>query len=152
MLRSLVPNVALGTDIIVGFPTETKEDFMETHHLLKQLEFSVAFLFSYSPRKGTPAMRWKNDVPEDIKEDRLKRLITLQEGIYAEHRQSMLDNEVEVLVEKHSIKDSALLCGRTRCWKNVVFSGPESLIGTLQLVKIHSYSHQTLSGDLIKLS
>lgn len=149
MLRSLVPNVSLGTDIIVGFPTETEEEFMETHRLLKELEFSVAFLFSYSPRKGTPAMRWKDDIPEEVKEDRLKRLIALQEEIYVKQRQSMLGKEVEVLIEKRSTKDEAVLSGRTRCWKNIVARGPANLIGTLQPVKIHSYSNQTLIGDLI---
>ena len=135
MLRSLVPHVALGTDIIVGFPTETEEEFLETYHLLKQLEFAVAFLFSYSPRKGTPAMRWKDDIPEEVKEDRLKRLMVLQEDIYAKHRQSMLEKEVEVLVEKQNAKDDTLLYGRTRCWKNVLFRGPANFIGTLQRVK-----------------
>ena len=147
--RSLVPNVALGTDIIVGFPTETEEEFMQTYEQLKQLEFAVAFLFAYSPRKGTPAMRWQDDIPEEVKEDRLKRLISLQEEISARHRQQFLGKEVEVLVEKRNFKDDALLKGRTRCWKNVLFRGDESLIGTLQRVTIHSYSHQTLLGDLI---
>lgn len=150
MLRSLVPGVSLGTDIIVGFPTETEEEFQETYRLLKELEFSVAFLFSYSPRKGTPAMRWKDDIPEEVKEDRLKRLIALQEEIYAKHRQEMLGKTVEVLVEKHSFKDDALLKGRSRCWKNVLFRGGENLIGTLQNVKIHSFTNQTLIGDLVE--
>jgi len=149
MLRSLVPHVALGTDIIVGFPTETEEEFMETYNLLKQLEFAVGFLFSYSPRKGTPAMRWKDDIPEEVKQERLHRLIDLQEEINARHRQSMLGKEVEVLVEKHNFKDDSLLKGRTRCWKSVLFPGSSNLIGSLQRVKIHSYSHQTLLGDLV---
>lgn len=147
--RSLVPNVALGTDIIVGFPTETEEEFMETHRLLKELEFSVAFLFSYSPRKGTPAMRWKDDIPEAIKEDRLKRLITLQEEIYVKQRQSLLGCELEVLAEKKSAKDDGMWSGRSRCWKNVVFRGPDHLLGSLQRVKIHSYSNQTLIGEVV---
>jgi tRNA-2-methylthio-N6-dimethylallyladenosine synthase len=58
MLREIVPNVSLGTDIIVGFPTETEEEFLETYRLLKEIEYTVAFVFSYSPVKGTPAMRW----------------------------------------------------------------------------------------------
>lgn len=149
MLRALVPNVALGTDIIIGFPTETEEDFMETYELLKKLEFSVAFLYTYSARKGTPAMRWKDDIPDEIKQDRLQRLLSLQEGINTRHRQDMLEKEVEILVESHNFKDAALLKGRTRCWKNVLFRGDERLIGTLQRVKIHSYSHQTLIGDLV---
>ena len=149
-LRSLVPNVALGTDIIVGFPTETEEEFMQTYEQLKQLEFSVAFMFSYSPRKGTPAMRWKDDIPEEVKQDRLQRLMNLQEEIAAKHRQSMLEKDVEVLVEKRNFKDDQFLNGRTRCWKNVLFRGHENLIGTLQRVRIHSYSHQTLIGEIIQ--
>ena len=149
MLRELVPDVALGTDIIVGFPTETEEEFQQTHRLLEQLEYSVAFLFAYSPRKGTPAMRWKDDIAEEVKQDRLQRLIQLQDGIYAKHRQSFLGSEVEVLVERRSFKDEKFLKARTRCWKNVLFTGDEALFGTLQRVKIHSYSHQTLMGELV---
>lgn len=149
MLRELVPHVALGTDIIVGFPSETEEEFMQTYEQLKQLEFSVAFIFAYSPRKGTPAMRWKDDIPEEVKQDRLQRLMHLQDEIYAMQRRSFLDTEVEVLVERKNFKDDSLLKGRTRCWKNVLFPGDESLIGTLQKIKIHSYSHQTLLGNLL---
>lgn len=149
MFREIVPHITLGTDIIVGFPTETEEEFMQTYKLLEELEFSVAFLFAYSPRKGTPAMRWKDDIPEDVKQDRLKRLMDLQEGINAKHRHAMLGKNVEVLVEKRNFKDDALLKGRTRCWKNVLFRGDESLIGTMQHINIHSYSHQTLLGDLV---
>jgi tRNA-2-methylthio-N6-dimethylallyladenosine synthase len=148
MLREIVPNVALGTDIIVGFPTETEEEFQETYRLLKEIEYSVAFLFSYSPRKGTPAMRWKDDIPEEVKQDRLQRLIQLQDEIYAKQRQSFLGEVLEVLVEKRSSKNDRLLKGRTRCWKNVLFEGDDQLIGTLQNVKVHSYSHQTLLGNL----
>ena len=149
MLRSLVPHVALGTDIIVGFPTETEDEFMQTYDIIKKLQFSVAFFFSYSARKGTPAMRWKDDIPEDVKQDRLQRLLDLQEGINATQRQEILDQVVEVLVEKNNFRDDSLLKGRTRCWKNVLFPGNNSLIGTLQRVKIHSYSNQTLLGTLL---
>lgn len=149
MLREIVPNVHLGTDIIVGFPTETEEEFQETYRMLKEIEYSVAFLFAYSPRKGTPAMRWKDDIPEDVKQDRLQRLIALQDEIYTNHRQQLLGTEIEVLVEKQNFKDSSLLKGRSRCWKNVLFQGGDELMGTLQRVKIHSYSHQTLIGDLV---
>lgn len=150
MLRELVPHVTLGTDIIVGFPTETEEEFMQTYQLLKELEYSVAFLFAYSPRKGTPAMRWKDDIPEDVKQDRLQRLLQLQEGIYAKQRQALLGTQVEILVECKNFKDDALMKGRTRCWKNVLFPGDDSLIGTMQRVNIHSYSHQTLIGEIDK--
>lgn len=146
--REIVPGVALGTDIICGFPTETDEEFQMTYDVLEELEYAVAFLFSYSPRQGTPAMRWKDDIPEAVKEERLQRLIKLQEGIYKKHRQDMLGKQVEVLVERESAKDSSMVKGRTRCWKNVLFKGSKELIGTMQQVDIHSFSHQTLLGTL----
>lgn len=148
LLKSLVPNVSLGTDIIVGFPTETEEDFLETYRLLKEIEYSVGFIFSYSPRKGTPAMRWVDDIPEVVKEERLQKLLKLQDEIVAKQRLEFLGKEVEVLVESQNFKDDSLLKGRTRCWKSVVFPGAPSLIGTLQNVHIHSYSNQTLLGRM----
>lgn len=152
MLRSLVPNVALGTDIIVGFPTETEEEFQATYDLLKQIEYSVAFLFAYSPRKGTPAMRWKDDIPEEVKQQRLQRLLELQAQITAKQRQGMLGSQVEVLVEKRSSKNPEFLKGRTRCWKKALFKGDDSLVGTLQNVHIHSFAHETLLATLDKPS
>lgn len=149
MLREIVPQAVLGTDIIVGFPTETEAEFQETYRLLKEIEYSVAFLFAYSPRKGTPAMRWQDDIPEEIKQERLQRLIQLQDEIYAKQRQACLGKTVEVLVEKRGFKDDRFLKGRTRCWKNVLFSGEDELIGTLQQIHIHSYSHQTLLGERV---
>ena len=148
LLREIVPSVSLGTDIIVGFPTETEEEFEETYRLLKEIEYSVAFLFAYSPRKGTPAMRWRDDIPEEVKQERLQRLLQLQDEIYGKQRQAFLGHTVEVLVEKRSSKEGRFLKGRTRCWKNVLFVGGDELIGTLQNVCIHSYSHQTLLGEL----
>ncbi|MCB1082491.1 MAG: tRNA (N6-isopentenyl adenosine(37)-C2)-methylthiotransferase MiaB [Chlamydiia bacterium] len=145
LLKEIVPNVSLGTDIIVGFPTETDEEFEETLEVFRQIRYSVAFLYTYSPRKGTPAMRWKDDIPEAVKEERLQRLLALHEEITAEERQHLLGKEMEVLVERHN-RDGQLK-GRTRCWKKVIFPGDESLIGTLQTVKIHGYNHQTLIGN-----
>lgn len=147
MLREIVPGVALGTDIIVGFPTETDAEFEMTYDILKQLEYSVAFLFAYSPRKGTPAMRWKDDIPEEIKQERLQRLLQLQEQIHARQRQEMIGQTVEVLVEKCNFKDGSFMKGRTRCWKSVLFPGDESLIGSYAQVRVHGYSHQTLLGE-----
>jgi tRNA-2-methylthio-N6-dimethylallyladenosine synthase len=149
LLKEIVPGVALGTDIIVGFPTETEEDFLETYERLKEIEFSVAYLFTYSPRNGTPAMRWKDDVLDEVKQERLQRLMTLQEGIYAKQREALLNETVEVLVEKATSKDPTLFKGKTSCWKNVIFKGSEEMIGTLQKVKIHSFTNQTLLGEII---
>lgn len=148
--RKICPDVVLGTDVIVGFPTETEEEFQMTYDALKEIEYGVAFLFAYSPRNGTPAMRWKDDIPEAIKEERLHRLMELQEGIYAKQRQAMIGEEIEVLVENVSLKNSAMLKGRSRCWKNVIFPGSVESIGSLQKIKIHSYTNQTLLGDVVK--
>jgi tRNA-2-methylthio-N6-dimethylallyladenosine synthase len=151
LLRQTVPNVSLGTDIIVGFPTETDAEFQETYDALEQLRFSVGFIFTYSPRKGTPAMRWKDDIPAEVKQERHQRLLDLQEKIGNEERASMLGQTVEVLVERFN-RDGENLKGRTRCWKKVIFPGDASLIGTLQQVKVHSFTHQTLVGEVVKES
>ncbi len=155
MLREIVPNVSLGTDIIVGFPTETEAEFQETYDALAALRYSVAFLFAYSPRKGTPALRFKDDIPEEVKEERLQRLLALQEEIYKEDRQRMMGDIAEILVEKVSSKDEKILKGRTRCWKNAIFRCPEGhdpkkYVGTFQLIQLHSFVNQTLIGDLIQ--
>ena len=146
-LREIVPHVALGTDIIVGFPTETDEEFEETCHAMETIRFATAFLFAYSPRKGTPSSRWKDDVLSEVKEQRLQRLLELQEAISYNDMQSMVHTTAEVLVEAKSFKDSTMVKGRTRGWKNVVFPGSEDLIGTLQQVKLHSFTHQTFVGE-----
>jgi len=145
-LRQIVPEAALGTDIIVGFPTETEEEFQMTYDIFEKIRYSVAFLFSYSARKGTPAYRWKDDVPEEVKQERLHRLIGLHNTIAREEMEKKIGEEVEVLVEQRN-KTPGQLKGRTRCWKRVVFSGPDQMIGTLQRVKITGCSHQTLLGD-----
>ncbi len=147
LLREIVPNVALGTDIIVGFPTETDEEFQETYDVLKEIRYSVAYLYAYSPRKGTPAMRWRDDIPEEVKQERLQRLLSLHSKIGAEQRESMLGMEAEVLVEK--VNKEGKLKARTRCWKNVLFSGEEKLVGTLQHVNLHSFNHQTFLAKLL---
>lgn len=150
-LKALVPGVALGTDIIVGFPTETENDFLETANAFEQLDYSTAFLFAYSQRKGTPATRWKDDIPETVKQERLQHLLQIHERAVSTQRQKMLGQIGEILVEGVSSRDENQLIGRTRCWKNAVFSGLPNLVGTVQNVRFHSYSHQTLIGTLEKI-
>lgn len=146
LLRDYVPNVALGTDIIVGFPTETDEEFQMTYDIFKQIRYSVAFLFSYSARKGTPAFRWKDDIPQEVKNERLQRLLDLHHQIGGEIMEQQIGNTMEVLVESRNKGDQ--LKGRTRCWKKVIFSGGDELLGTLQPVKITGCNHQTLLGEV----
>ncbi len=147
LLREIIPNASLGTDMIVGFPTETDEEFLETYDVMKQLRYSVAFLYAFSPRKGTPAMRWKDDIPESVKQERLHALLQLHSNITTEIHEAMIGTTVEVLFEK--INKNGSLKGRTRCWKKVIAQADPSLIGTLQKVDVHSFHHQTLLGELI---
>ncbi len=148
--KQIAPNVSLGTDIIVGFPTETEEEFEETMDVFREIEYSVAFLFTYSPRKGTPALRWKDDIPQIVKDERLKRLMELHNSIVSKQRLAMLGTSAEVLVEKR-LKDGKYKA-RTRCWKNVVFEGSDEMVGTLQTVNLQSYSHQTFLAKLHNLA
>lgn len=153
MLKEIVPNVSLGTDIIVGFPTETEEEFMQTYKLIEEIDYSVAYTYAYSPRKGTPAMRWVDDIPEEVKQERLQRLIKLNETLTARHLQKNVGKTVEVLVDGRNSKDSDYFKGKTRCWKNVIFKEPlakNNLIGTMQHIQIHSYTNQTLIGELLE--
>lgn len=152
LLREIVPNVALGTDMIVGFPTESDEEFQETYDAMEQIRYANAFLYTYSPRKGTPAKRWADDIPQEVKDARHQRLLSLHERISGELMHEKLGETVEVLVERRS-KDGKHLKGLTRCWRNVIFEGEDSLIGTLQQIKLNSFTHHTFIGEKIcKLS
>lgn len=147
LLREIVPGVALGTDMIVGFPTETEEEFLETYEAMREVRYATAFLYTYSPRKGTPAKRWADDIPLEVKEDRHQRLLKLHQEISSELMQEMLGQEVEVLVERQN-KDGHYLKGVTRCWKNVIFEGDLSLIGSIHKIKLHSCNHHTFIGEM----
>ena len=144
LFREICPNISLGTDIIVGFPTETEEEFEETYNIMEELEYSVAFLFAYSPRKGTPASRWEDDIPHHEKQRRLQKLLALHNKICKKQREKLVNQTVEVLVERKNEKNKNLLKGHTRCWKNVLLPGDENLIGTVQQVLIKNFQHQTL--------
>src|SRR5581483_3630879 len=117
--------------------------------VMKQIEYSCAFLFAYSPRKGTPAMRWNDDIPEEVKQDRLQRLMEVHDEISSKQREALLGQDLEVLVECKNSKDSNFLNGRTRTWRKVIFPGSDELIGTLQKVRVHSFSHETMIGELV---
>ncbi|MCH9621536.1 MAG: tRNA-2-methylthio-N(6)-dimethylallyladenosine synthase [Chlamydiia bacterium] len=146
MLKEIVPNVALGTDMIVGFPTETDEEFEDTYKNMELVDYHVAFLYSFSPRKGTPAMRFRDDIPEEVKQERLHRLMDLHKRAGNNHRTQLIDQTVEVLFEGRT--SNGMLKGRTRCWKKAIAHGPDSLIGQIANVKVESFLHETLIGSL----
>ena len=119
-IRQEVPEAAITTDIIVGFPGETEEDFQETIDLVKEVRFDSAFTFIYSPRTGTPASKMEEQIPEDIKKERLSRLMALQNQISLEKNQAELGKVVEVLIEGESKNNPETLMGRDRRNKLVI--------------------------------
>lgn len=151
-IKKEIPGVALTTDIIVGFPGETEEDFEETLDLVKKVRFDSAFTFIYSVRKGTPAAKFKDQVPEKIKHDRFNRLLEVVNQIGDELYQEYKGKTVEVLVEEISKTDEAKMSGRTRTGKLVHFTGGDtSLIGKLVNVKITQAEMYILIGELVNI-
>lgn len=149
-IKSQVEGVALTTDIIVGFPGETEEDFNETLDLVSKVEYDSAFTFIYSIRKGTPAERYENQVPEEVKHERFNRLIELVNSISQRKNIEYRGKIVEVLVEGYSKNDETKLTGRTRTGKLVNFTGGNiDLKGKLVNVKITEPQTWTLLGELI---
>ncbi|MCB2153976.1 tRNA (N6-isopentenyl adenosine(37)-C2)-methylthiotransferase MiaB [bacterium] len=149
MYRDLCPDSGLTTDIIVGFPTETDEEFEETIKLVEEMRYDSAFMFMYSPRAGTVAAdTMRNDVPMRVKKERLERLIQLQESISAEVNAAEVGRVHEVLVEGPARRYNDMM-GRTRTDKTVILPGDESLVGKLVQVRITDGHSHTLKGELL---
>lgn len=149
-IRAAIPRVSLTTDIIVGFPGETEEQFEETLSLVREVEYDSAFTFIYSPREGTPAARMEDDVPLEVKKERLFRLNQLQDEISRRRNEKLRGQVVEVLVEGESKKNAEILSGRTRTNKLVNFRGPKSLIGKFAHVRISEPLTYTLKGEWVE--
>jgi tRNA-2-methylthio-N6-dimethylallyladenosine synthase len=145
-LRDAVPDLALGTDIIVGFPGETEADFAETLDVVEEVGFDSAFTFVYSPRAGTEAADMAEQVPEDVKRDRMERLVAVVQRAASGRNTSRVGRVEEVLVEGPSRTDSALLRGRTRRNTTVNFHGV-SQPGDLVDVEIQAATSTTLRGS-----
>jgi len=135
-IRAAIPNVALTTDIIVGFPGETEEQFEETLSLVREARFASAFTFIYSPREGTPAARMPDDVPYEVKRERLLRLNELVAELSLASNRELEGQVVEVLVEGESKTKSGVLSGRTRTNKLIHFEGPKEWIGRFVHVRV----------------
>ena len=134
-LRQARPSMALTTDIIVGFPGETEEDYQQTRNLVAQIQFDNAFVFRYSPRRDTPAATLEGQLPESVKEHRNRDLLTVVDEAARRSGEKMVGQVVEVLCEGPSKTNAARLTGRTRSNKIVVFEGPDHL--TAELVDVH---------------
>ncbi|SFS60303.1 tRNA (N6-isopentenyl adenosine(37)-C2)-methylthiotransferase MiaB [Marininema halotolerans] len=148
-IKNKIPDVALTTDIIVGYPGETEEQFKDTLSLMEEIEYDAAFTFIYSPREGTPAAKMKDDVPMEVKKERLQRLNRLQETISRRKNEELRGQIIEVLVEGESKKNPEVLSGRTRANKLVNFRAPKHLIGQFVQVRIDEPKTWTLSGTLV---
>lgn len=149
-IKKAIPNVTLTTDIIVGFPNETDEQFEETMTLVEEVGFEAAYTFIYSPREGTPAAVQKDDVSMEVKKERLQRLNELVNKQSAESMKAYEGKTVKVLVEGESKKDDTVLSGYTEKNKVVNFKGPKSIIGNIVDVKITEAKTWSLNGELVK--
>jgi len=144
-LRAAIPDVALTTDIIVGFPGETEEDFRETLEVVEEVGYDGAFTFVYSPRQGTEAAASPDQVPEDTKRERIERVVDVVQQVAQERNRMRVGRVEEVLVEGPSRTDPTLLRGRSRRNTTVNFAGA-ARPGELVDVVIESATSQTLHG------
>ena len=149
-LRAAVPGIALTTDIIVGFPGETEEEFLDTLDIMKRLEYDSAYTFIYSPRTGTPAAKISNQISQEVKKERLSRLIELQNEISKKKNAAYKNREVEVLIEGPSKNKHEIMSGRTRTNKLVNFAASPNLVGQLVKVRIINTRSWTLEGEVEK--
>ena len=147
--RSFVPDISITSDIIVGFPGESEEDFMETYNTVKEIKFDDLFVFKYSSRSGTAASKLKDDVPVKEKERRHLLILNLQERITGKINQGYMGKTVNVLVQKESYKKKGYLVGKTDTKKTVLLKGDVSLIGKIIKVKIAGSSVRFLSGEIV---
>ncbi|WP_040411592.1 tRNA (N6-isopentenyl adenosine(37)-C2)-methylthiotransferase MiaB [Desulfosporosinus sp. OT] len=147
-IRRLLPQASLTTDIIVGFPGESEEDFEQTLAMMDSVHYSQAFTFMYSKRSGTLAANMEDQIPLDVKKRRLQRLMSEQNQKSLEWRQQMIGKTYEVLVEGPSKTNPQRLTGRTRGNELVVFSGNPEIIGSLVNVRIVEAGSWTLVGDI----
>ncbi|MBO8162560.1 MAG: tRNA (N6-isopentenyl adenosine(37)-C2)-methylthiotransferase MiaB [Brevibacillus sp.] len=147
-IKAAIPGVVLTTDIIVGFPGETEEQFQETLSLVEEVGYDSAYTFIYSPREGTPAAGMEDNVPMEVKKERLQRLMDLQNRISLEKNLALEGQVLEVLVEGESKTNPDVLSGRTRTNKLVHFVGDKSLIGQFVHVRVTEAKTWTLRGEI----
>ncbi|MFN8605954.1 MAG: tRNA (N6-isopentenyl adenosine(37)-C2)-methylthiotransferase MiaB [Vulcanimicrobiota bacterium] len=147
-MRAAMPELALSTDVIVGFPGETEEQFQNTLELVRQVRFKSAFMFAYSPRPGTPGNLFTDQVAEDVKMDRLYRLIDLQNEISVEENRKLEGQTIEIMVEGRSKKDAGKLSGRGRCGRLAHFRCDQDLTGRLARVRINKAFVWGFQGEL----
>lgn len=148
MIRRYLPDCGITTDIMVGFPYETEEDFLDTMDIVEKVRFSTAFTFIYSVRKGTKAAEMPQ-IPYEIKQNRIKRLIARQNEITEEISKDYVGNVYEILVEGMQEKKNGYVVGRTESGRLVSAKGDESMIGEFKNVKITAVKNAQLLGETL---
>ena len=147
-LRKAVPEISISTDVMVGFPGESEQDFLKTLDLMREVEFDSTFSFKYGSRKGTAASQWNDDVPMEEKQERLTRLLQLQREITLKRNRALEGRVVEVLVEGQSQSSPNELMGRTRQNRIVNFPGTFALVGRLVNLWIAKGLPNSLRGEI----
>ncbi|QKS71363.1 tRNA (N6-isopentenyl adenosine(37)-C2)-methylthiotransferase MiaB [Paenalkalicoccus suaedae] len=151
-IKQAIPNASFTTDIIVGFPNETEEQFEDTMTLVREMDYDSAFTYIYSPRDGTPAAKMQDNVPMEVKKARLKRLNELVNEQSAKKNLDYQGRVVEVLVEGESKKNPDVLSGRTRTNRLVNFRAPKSAIGQIVHVRVTEAKTWSLNGEVVEMS
>jgi tRNA-2-methylthio-N6-dimethylallyladenosine synthase len=146
-LREVKPSIGLSTDLIVGFPGETDEDFEQTLSLVREVEFDQAFIFKYSQRRDTPAAEMGGQLSQAVKEERNQRLLELVNDIAARRYQRHVGSLMQILVEGPSKRNPERMSGRTRCNKIVVFDGSDRHRAQVMDIKVVRAGSFTLYGD-----
>ena len=149
-IRYTLPNVGISTDIIVGFPGETDDDFIETLNVMDEIKFDSAFNFKYSSRRGTKASEYDDQIPENIKQDRLQRVINLQKIHTLENNEKLVGRFEKVIVEKESKMSKNQWAGRIDSNKWVIFDKKDAKIGDILPIQIIKAKGITLQGQLMQ--
>lgn len=149
MLRQIIPEIAITTDIIIGFPGETDQDFNYTLEMVKKVEYDQAFIFKYSKRAGTRAAEMENQVPENVKSERFQKLLDTVNDICYKKNSKYMGTIQEVLVEGYSKNDKNKLTGRTETNKIVNINASDEIIGKIVPIRITSFNSFALEGETI---
>ncbi len=148
-LRREIPGIAITTDIIVGFPGETEEEFETTYNFVKEMNFSQIHVFKYSPRKGTPAAEYKNQVAGDIKNLRSDRIIKLGNEMMSSYMKEFINKELKVLFEAHYDRNNNIIEGLTENYIRVAAPGNENYIGKIVRTNITGIKNDIMSGEIL---
>lgn len=148
-IKTQIPEASLTTDILIGFPGETEEEFEETVSLMKEVNYLAAYMYYYNPREGTPACTYENQIPMEIKKKRLAKIIDIQQEITKVEMKKQLGKTVKVLVENISRDNENEMLGRTSRDERVVFEASKDLIGSFVDVELQTLNGNTFRGILV---